>query len=88
MTAVLVEPTKEAPNASIGYTRMADLHLIILRERQNTVVSFAAPLALAAIVVTGLTWLAIANLDGSVGARQFHLEHSSAIQKLLFRDIQ
>jgi hypothetical protein len=60
--------------------------LALSRERQNTFVSIAAPLIVAAIVVSGLTWLAIDNLGGGVVIRQFDLEHSSAIQKLLFRD--
>jgi hypothetical protein len=70
------------------HNRATDPHLAISHKTQKTFASFAAPLILAAIVVTGLIWLAIANLDGSAVVRQFDLEHSSAIQKLLFRDAQ
>lgn len=54
----------------------------------NALVPLAAPLIVAAIVAIGLIWLSIANLDGSVAARQVKPAHSSAIHRLFFREVR
>ena len=44
------------------------------------------PLLVAAVVLVGLAWLSVENLNGSVGARQSLHDHAVAIQNLLFRE--
>jgi hypothetical protein len=44
------------------------------------------PLLVAAVVVTGLGWLSIENLNGSVGARLAVHDKAGAVQNLLFRE--
>jgi hypothetical protein len=54
-------------------------------DRLSNCASLASPLILAAIVVLGFAVLCMENLNGRVGGRQFRDDHSTAIQKLLFR---
>lgn len=49
-------------------------------------VAYGAPLTVAAVVLSGLAWLSIENLDGSVGARQSIHDHTGAIRNLLLRE--
>jgi len=53
-------------------------------ERWNSHVSIAAPLVVAAVVVTGFLWLSVHVADGAVAARQLRTEHAAAIQRLFF----
>jgi hypothetical protein len=48
--------------------------------------ALAPPLLVAAVVLMGLTWLSIENLNGSVGARQSLHDHAVAVKNLLFRE--
>jgi hypothetical protein len=56
-----------------------------MMNRMNACASLMSSLLVAAVVVTGLASLSAQNLNGTVGARQLNQEHSTAIQKLMFR---
>ncbi len=57
----------------------------MMKDRLNNCASLMSSLLVAAVIVTGLASLCAENLNGSVGARQYKEDHSSAIQKLMFR---
>jgi hypothetical protein len=46
----------------------------------------AAPLTVAVVIVVGLGWLTVENLNGSVASRQSIHDRAVAIRNLLFRD--
>jgi len=49
-------------------------------------VSLVPPLVVATVVVAGLVWLCVENLNGSVIARQSVHDRAVAIQHLFFRE--
>ena len=53
--------------------------------RWHFCLALGAPLIVAAVVMAGLAWLSIENLNGSVVARQSIHDHAVAIRNLLFR---
>ena len=48
--------------------------------------ALAPPLAVALVVVVGLGWLTVENLNGTVAAHQSIHDRAVAIRHLLFRD--
>jgi hypothetical protein len=54
--------------------------------RRKFCLALAPPLAVAIVIVAGLSWLCVENLNGSVSARQSVHDRAVAIRNLLFRD--
>ncbi len=48
--------------------------------------SLVPPLVVATVVVTGLVWLSVENLNGSVSARESVHDRAGAIRHLFFRE--
>lgn len=57
----------------------------MLKDRLNAYASLLSPLIVAAVIVAGLGSLCAENLSGSHGARQVKEDHTTAVQRLLFR---
>ena len=57
----------------------------MMKDRLNACTSLMSSLVLATVIVTGLAALCAQNLNGTVGAREMKQDHSTAIQKLMFR---